>query len=387
MDIAGVKDKLIRDIELLRAPEGYVRAGYPRFFKLFGRDSLIVAWQLLDYDPSIARNTLKVLADIQGRSVDAEREEEPGKILHEWWGDMTAKTSDGNGVAPRPFPYYGSIDSTFLYLILASLYFKKTDDADFFDTLRGAILSAVEWAVTYADTDNDLFIDFQRKNPRGLYSHGWRDSSSRQDESIEAPIELVEVQGYAYAAYIQIQDLLRAYGEDALAARLRERAELLKEKFLKDFWWEEEKYYYFLLDKHHVPARIVASNPGHLLFTGILSREGVRAVCERLFRKDMWTPYGIRTQSVLSEGFDASAYQKGSVWPHDNWIIAYGLKANGYDDSYYRIKEALLRAFTDAGGASELYAVDMENRMISSRQSNTVQAWSAGALLHMLLHE
>jgi len=125
MDTATIRNTLIQNIEFLRSPEGYIRAGHPRFFKLFGRDSLIVAWQLLDYDSSIARNTLKALADIQGTSTDAGREEEPGKILHEWWVDTTAKASGDKGGVPRQFPYYGSVDSTPLYLIVASLYFSE----------------------------------------------------------------------------------------------------------------------------------------------------------------------------------------------------------------------------------------------------------------------
>lgn len=387
MEIKKLKERLIRDIDFLRSPEGYIRAGYPRFFTLFGRDSLIVGWQLLDYDPNIAKNTLKILSEFQGTKIDNEREEEPGKILHEWWGDVSTKTPLVKPEIPWPFPYYGSVDSTFLYLILASLYFQKTQDKEFIFSIKKNILNAVSWVMHYADKDKDTLIDFERKNPHGIFFHGWRDSSSSRDELIQLPIELVEIQGYAFMVYNAIRDILNAYVENQTADLLRQMADELKSKFLKKFWWKEEKYFYFELDKLHQPQKIVTSNPGHLLFTGILSAIESERVADRLFQDDMWTPYGIRTQSIASRGFEATEYQKGSIWPHDNWIIAQGLKVCGYHDRYQLIKEALLKIYSDLGGIPELCSVGLDNKLIMPKESNNMQAWSSAALLNLILKD
>lgn len=382
-----IKEQLIRNIEFLRSPEGYIRAGHPRFFTLFGRDSLIVGWQLLDYDINIAENTLKILSEFQGTKIDNEYEEEPGKILHEWWGDFSTKTPIAKPEIPWPFPYYGSVDSTFLYLILASLYFQRTQNKKFILSIKKNILNAVDWIINYADKDKDALIDFERKNPRGIFFQGWRDSSSGKDEHIQPPIELVEVQGYAFAAYNGLQDILNVYGESQTAKRLRQMASELKSKFLKAFRWRKEKYFYFELDKLHKPQKIVTSNPGHLLFTGILSASDNKCVIDRLFQDDMWTPYGIRTQSTVSDGFSTIEYQKGSVWPVDNWIIAQGLKACGYYDHYQLVKEALFKIYNDLGKIPELCSVDLNNKLIPPEGSNEIQAWSSAALLNMILKD
>jgi len=387
MEIKEIKERLIRDIEFLRSPEGYIRAGYPQFFTLFGRDSLIASWQLLDYDSDIAKNTLKILSEFQGKKINNEHEEEPGKILHEWWGDIATKTPTIKPEIPWPFPYYGSVDSTFLYLILASFYFQKTRDREFIFSIKKNILNAISWVMYYADKDKDALIDFERKNPRGIFFQGWRDSSSSKDERIRPPIELVEIQGYAFAAYNALRDILNVCGENQTADRLQQMADELKSKFLKTFWWGEEKYFYFELDKLHQPQKIVTSNPGYLLFTGILSAAENECVADRLFQDDMWTPYGIRTQSIASEGFEATEYQKGSIWPVDNWIIAQGLKVRGYHDRYQLIKEALLKIYNDLGKIPELYSVGLDNKLITPRASNDIQAWSSAALLNMILKD
>lgn len=387
MEIKEIKERLIRDIEFLRSPEGFIRAGYPKFFRLFGRDSLIAGWQLLDYDSNIAKNTLKILSDFQGTKIDNEREEEPGKILHEWWGDISTKTPLVKPEIPWPFPYYGSVDSTFLYLILVSFYFQKTGDKEFVFSIKKNILNAVSWVLNYADQDKDALTDFARKNPRGIFFQGWRDSSSNKDERIQTPIELVEIQGYAFAAYNSLGDILNACDEAQTAERLRQMADELKSKFFKMFWWEEEKYFYFELDKFHQPQKIVTSNPGHLLFTGILSSFESACVRDRLFQDDMWTPYGIRTQSIASSGFEATDYQKGSIWPVDNWIIAQGLKARGFHDRYQLIKEALLKIYNDLGKIPELCSVGLDNKLITPKESNEMQAWSSAALLNMILKD
>ena len=387
MEIKKIKEKLIQDIERLRAPEGYVRAGSPRFFTLFGRDSLITAWQLLDYDKNIAKNTLKILSDFQGVKIDNEHEEEPGKILHEWWGDVSTKVPDQKPEIPWPFPYYGSIDSTFLYLILASLYFKKTHDKEFIFSIKKNILSAIRWIFDYGDKNGDNLIDFERRNPRGIYFQGWRDSSCDEDDNAIPPIALVEVQGYAFMACEAAREIIDLYGEKSIKKELKNKARELKTEFLKSFWWKEEKYFYFEIGNFRKPTKVVTSNPGHLLFTGILPKGRADFVVKRLFEKDMWTPYGIRTQSSLSSDFDPTKYHKGSIWPHDNWIIAEGLKKTGHNNKYFLIKKALLEAYDKLGKIPELYSVNEKNELIPPLESNDLQAWSSAGLLNMILSD
>ncbi len=373
-------EKLKKEIESLRHPRGFLLAGMPRFDKLFGRDSIISSWQLLDYDINIAKNTLEILSELQGKEIDHFKEEEPGKILHE-----TDLVNKKHPYRNWPFPYYGSIDSTPLYLILFYFYFEKTKDKNFIEKYWANIEKAIDWIFNYGDKDKNLFIEYEKKNPEGLDNQGWKDSSGLK---IKPPVEIVEVQGYEYLALEGIAYLAGILNKDKnFIKRLKERARNLKEKFNQEFWMNDKKFFALALDGDKKQVKKITSNPGHLLFTGIIEEDKIDFVVKRIFEDDMWTSYGIRTHSSLEEDFDPLSYHLGSVWPHDNWIIAQGLKKLGYQKEYDKIKEAIIHAYEEIGYLPEYYAV-LDDKIIfrglKEKEPDYPQAWATGALINFL---
>jgi glycogen debranching enzyme len=373
-------EKLKKEIESLRHQRGFLLAGLPRFNKLFGRDSIISSWQLLDYDISIAKNTLEILSELQGKEIDDLKEEEPGKILHET--DLVHKKHSHRN---WPFPYYGSIDSTPLYLILFYFYFEKTKDKNFIEKYWANIEKAIDWIFDYGDKDKNLFIEYEKKNPEGLDNQGWKDSGGFK---IKPPVEIVEVQGYEYLALEGTAYLAETLNKDhSFIQKLKERAGNLKEKFNQEFWMEDEKFFALALDGDKKQVKKITSNPGHLLFTGIIEEDKINFIVKRLFKDDMWTPYGIRTHSSLEKDFDPLSYHLGSVWPHDNWIIAQGLKKLGYQKEYDKIKEAIIWAYEEIGYLPEYYAV-LDDKIIfrglKEKEPDYPQAWATGALINFL---
>lgn len=377
-----IKSQLIEELNKLKTPEGFLLAGLPYFNKLFGRDSLIVSWQLLDYDSQITKNTLETLSEFQGQKIDYLSEEEPGKILHEH--------IIGKSKHPKrswPLPYYGSIDSTLLYLILFYFYFDKTKDINFIKKFWSNIKKAIEWIFCYGDKDNDLFIEYERKNSEGLYNQGWKDSDFIKPKP---PIDVVEVQGYEYFALVKITELAKYLDIDtSFSERLQERFQKLKENFNKDFWMEDKKYFALALDGNKEQIKYITSNPGHLLFTEIVDQDKVGFIVKKLFSDELWTNYGIRTHSIYEKNFNPFSYHTGSIWPHDNWLIAQGLKKLGYLDEYNKIKIALLNAFEKIGYLPEYYGV-VDNEIILNNLEKIPdypQAWSSGALLNFILED
>jgi glycogen debranching enzyme len=375
-----LKKKILLEINKLKERKGFLKGGLPKFDRLFGRDSLISAWQLLEKKPGIAKATLEILSQYQGKIINEEREEEPGKILHEL--DFKLKSH------PQfrfPFPYYGSIDSTLLFLILFSFYYRKTRDKKFLDLHWENILRAIHWIEEYGDKDKDFFIEYQRKSKKGLFHQGWKDSFD-DHLRIEPPVALVEVQGYQYLALREIANLAEERRDWDLVDKIEERAWQLKKKFNERFWMEEKKYFALALNGKKEQRRAITSNPGHLLFTGIIrEKEKIELVVKRLFEKDLFTPYGIRTHSALEEDFDPKSYHLGSVWPHDNWIIAQGLKKLGYQKEYQKIRKAILRAYKELGYLPEYYGV-IEGKITTDLPNPPcyLQAWSLGALFDFL---
>jgi len=362
-----IKKRLIKDVEELRDPKGFIRAGFPRFNTLYGRDSLITAWQLLDYDAGIAKNTLKILAELQGQKRDFLSEEEPGKIIHETW--PVGQLPEGDW----PVPYYASVDVTPLFVILAGKYFEKTEDEDFIKSIWPNIKKAKDWILTFGDENQDGFLDYRQKNPRGLFHHGWKDSNF--DKTWPPPIAIVEVQGYKYEALSHFQKLS---GENI------EGLENFKEKFLNSFFWPEEKFFYLALDGQGVRYQILASNPGHLLFTNLIEMPYKKLIVQRLFQNDFWTEYGLRTHSTANVNFNPYGYHLGAVWPFDNWLIARGLKISGFDKEYEMVKQALLKTYRILGHLPELYGVTLDGEIKSLGRANSLQAWSSAGLLNML---
>jgi len=384
MFLEGLRKKIIlwgtwQEIKQLKDKKGFLKAGLPRFNRLFGRDSLISAWQLLDKNPGICQATLEILSQYQGKVFNDEREEEPGKIIHE-----TDLEKSHHPEIFYPFPYYGSIDSTPLFLILFSSYYKKTKNLKFLNSRWENILKAVNWIEECGDKDKDSFLEYQRKNPKGLFHQGWKDSLV-DHLKIEPPVATVEVQGYQYLALKEVSQLAEIKGDFDLSKRLNERAEELKKEFNEKFWMAEKNYFALALDGKKQQKKTITSNPGHLLFTGILEEGKVKLVVKKLFEKDLWTPFGIRTHSTLEPDFNPKSYHLGSIWPHDNWLIAHGLKKIGYEKEYQKIKNAILLADEKIGYLPEFYGViDGKITLEMEKTSCYPQAWSSGALFNFL---
>ncbi|MDP2649341.1 MAG: amylo-alpha-1,6-glucosidase [bacterium] len=372
--------QLLKEIKALKDRKGFLRAGLPRFDRLFGRDSLIAAWQLLDWNPGICKATLEVLSQLQGKVVNDEKEEEPGKIIHE-----TDLEENWQSEGLYPYPYYGSVDSTSLFLIVFFFYFKKTKDIKFLKSHWGNILMALMWMEEYGDKDKDYFLEYQRKNPKGLFHQGWKDSF-KNHLKIEPPVAIVEVQGYQYLALKNIAQLAEEEKDQETAKKLRERAEKLKKEFNEKFWMPKANYFALGLDKNKKQREAITSNPGHLLFTGILEENKIDLLVKRLFQEDLFTPYGIRTLSSFEPDFSPWSYHLGSVWPHDNWIIAQGLKKLGYKKEYEKIKSAVISVFRKLDLIPEFYGV-IEDK-IAWKDLEQVdcypQAWATGALFNFL---
>ncbi|MDN5348473.1 MAG: hypothetical protein PWP65_2038 [Clostridia bacterium] len=318
-------------------------AGIPWYAAPFGRDSLITSWQTLIFDPNIARNTLRFLARYQGQKVDRWREERPGKILHELrFGEM-ARCNE----VPHT-PYYGSVDSTLWFIIMLAETYRWTQDDNFLQEMAEALKGCLHWCRWYGDLDGDGYIEYLSESSVGLTNQGWKDS---WDGVVDAdgrippgPIALVEVQAYYYLALNDAAFLLTKLGEINTARRLSKRAAALQENFLRDFWNQGNDYPIFALDGQKKAVTTLVSNGGHCLFTGILPPEKAIRVAKRLMAPDFFSGWGIRTMSKDEKAYNPMSYHNGSVWPHDNAIIAAGFRRYNYLEELTRLAEALFAA-------------------------------------------
>ncbi|HWQ12110.1 MAG TPA: amylo-alpha-1,6-glucosidase, partial [Roseiflexaceae bacterium] len=304
-------------------------AGIPWFAVPFGRDSLIASLQALWFQPELAKGTLRYLAAHQGAEDNPWRDEHPGKILHEMRFGELANT---NSV---PFnPYYGSVDSTLLFLMLFAETFRWTGDTQLYHELRPAVLRALEWIDRYADLDGDGYIEFQKRSEGGLRIQGWKDSWDsvlRPDGTLaEPPIALVEVQAYVYAAKAWTAEVLLRMGDGERAVQLQAEAAALRERFNEDFWLEEEGYYAQAIEIGKGPLREITSNPGHAFLCGILAPERAAQAAARLVAPDLASGWGVRTRGASDPNYNPMSYHNGSVWPHDNSLIIGGLARSGF---------------------------------------------------------
>lgn len=320
------------DIHALQIPlenHRIIAAGIPWFDTIFGRDSLIAAYQTLMLNPQLAVDTLRVLAHYQGTSIDELRDEEPGKILHEHRsGEMSHKCE-------VPFGhYYGSVDSTPLYLLVFTSMLDWLGDPRLYIELLPAAQAALDWIDNYGDLDGDGLIEFKRRSPIGLLNQGWKDSGDANafpDGTLaEAPIALIEVQGYVYAAKRRMAALFERLGDFEHAGKLKKEAGELRARIEKAFWMPDQNYYAMALDKNKRRVNVIASNPGHLLFTGAISHERAEAVAQTCMRDGLNSGWGIRTLSQKERTFNPMSYHRGSVWPHDNSLIVHGLAYSGF---------------------------------------------------------
>ena len=357
-----------------------VAAGAPWFMALFGRDSLLTGWMMLPFAPRLTLGTLRTLARLQGTRLDPRSEEQPGRILHEVrLGADLSLVLGGTNV------YYGSIDSTPLFVMLVGRALRWGIPAEDLAEFRPAVELALEWIIRYGDRDGDGFVEYLRSSDRGLLNQGWKDSSDgvtfHRGTTARPPIALAEVQGYSYAAMRGGADLLRAWGDEVAARAWDERAEALRTRFDEAFWMPAENTYALALDADKRQVDSVTSNIGHCLWSGIVPPHRADAVIDRLVAPDMFTGFGIRTLSAQSGAYNPVSYHNGSVWPHDTVLAAAGMAAYGRRDAAATVIEGLLDALEAHGGRlPELFCGFSRTEKpvpVSYPASCSPQAWAA----------
>jgi glycogen debranching enzyme len=381
------------DLRLLVDPgpaegERYIAAGIPWYDTLFGRDSIITSLQLLSIRPQVAADTLSVLARLQATTSDDWRDAEPGKILHELRTGEMALADE----IPHT-PYYGSVDSTPLVLVLLAEYERWSADLALVDRLWPAAMAALEWIDRYGDQDGDGFVEYARRSERGLLNQGWKDSADAirwaDGRLAEGPIALVEVQGYVYRARRGMARLARRRGDPALAERLDAAASTLQERFEEAFWLEGPGTYAVALDGHKQAVDSVTSNAGHALWSGIASAEHAARVAGSLMGPDMFSGWGIRTLSSAMAGYNPISYHIGSIWPHDNAICATGLWRYGFSEEASRVAATLLEAtqyFRDARLPELFCGFDRVSSPypVPYPVACSPQAWASGATFQLV---
>ncbi len=370
-------------------PEGrIIVGGIPWYAAPFGRDAAIVSIQTLPLCSDFARDTIKFLAAYQGKKEDVLREEEPGKIIHELRRGELANL----GEIPHT-PYYGSIDSTPLFLILVSEYLKWTNDLGLVKKIKGNIDKAIDWIKNYGDRDGDLFIEYERRAERGLENQGWKDSSNSvfhaDGRAAKLPIALVEVQAYVYYALRRTSEIYNGLGDLGKSTALVSWAAALREKFNEDFWMNEENFLAMALDGDKKQVKTITSNPGQVLWTGILDKDKAQKVAERLMKSDMFSGWGIRTVSKTAKKYNPMSYHNGTIWPHDNALIVRGFRRYGFDDASEKVANGLYDAATHHAymRLPELFC-GFSRREESWPTDYPVacspQAWSAGSIFMIL---
>ena len=390
-NLGRLLEQSLTDLQTLRTNIGgaeFFAAGVPWFVTLFGRDSIITALQTLAFDSSIAEQTLRVLARYQGTHVDQWREEQPGKVLHELRVDELTRAN----LLPYS-PYYGTIDATPLFLILVARHAAWTGKLDLFDELRDHIEAALAWIKQYGMNKDGYVAYDSNKSDGTLVNQGWKDSGDaivNADGSLAVPpIALVEVQAYVYRAKCEIADLFRRAGEPTRATELEREANALRTRFNRDFWDEKIGTYVLALQHNDKPAAVVSSNPGHALWCDIADPKKARRTMERLMSDEMFSGWGIRTLATSEKRYNPIAYHLGTVWPHDNSLIAAGFRRYGFDRAAQRVISGILLAAMNFEHfrLPELFtgfsSTDFDEP-VRYPVANHPQAWGAGSIPFML---
>lgn len=394
-DVYRLFKQSVEDMAALRLPEipgeanAFIpAAGVPWFVTVFGRDSLIVSLQNLMVYPDFARGALEVLGKLQASEVDDYRDAQPGKILHEIrFGELAERK-----LIPHT-PYYGTADATALYLITLCEAWKWSGDDQLFQSHQDTARKCLDWIDRYGDLDGDGFQEYQTRSPHGYENMAWKDAGDSvvypDGSPVRGPKALCELQGYTYDAWVRMADAFEYFDQSEGAGRLRRKAAELRQKFEQHFWCEETGSYLYALDGEKQAVKTIVSNPGHLLWSGIASREHAGRLVKRLLEEDMWSGWGIRTLSSKNPAYNPFSYQNGSVWPHDNGIIAMGFKRYGFAN------EAAMIARDISEAASyflfyrlpELYAGtprELGTFPVQYLGANVPQAWAAGSVFHLL---
>jgi glycogen debranching enzyme len=388
-------EQAVRDMEALRLEDPtfergvYIpAAGVPWYVTLFGRDTLTVSMQTISGYPEFASGALRRLGAMQADGDDPERDMEPGKIPHEVRHGELAQL----GILPYQ-PYYGTHDATSLYLIVYSYLYQWLGDTAVLERFLPNAEAALRWVDKHGDRDRDGFQEYKTRSSHGYYNQGWKDAGDaipHEDGSLAPlPIAACELQGYVWDAKLRMADVYERLDRSANARRLRREANELYERFNETFWWPEEGTYYLGLDGNKQPIRSVASNAGHLLQSGIVPPERARLVVDRLLADDMWSGWGVRTLSSNHTAYNPFSYHTGTVWPHDNAIIAGGLRRYGFDAEAAKVAKGLF----DVAERQVAYRLPELFAGLPRREAsfpvqylgaNVPQAWAAGSILRLI---
>ncbi len=394
-DIYRLFKQSLEDMAALRLPvpesteQGFVpAAGVPWFVTVFGRDSLIVSLQNMIVFPDFARGTLDILGRLQATEADAFRDAQPGKIPHEMrYGELAELKQ-----IPHT-PYYGTADATALYLITLHESWKWLGDDLLLRKHEDVARRCLTWIDRYGDLDGDGFQEYQTQSPQGYENMGWKDAGDAvvypDGSRVKGPKALCELQGYTYDAWLRLAEAFDYFGRAEEAAGLRQKASELQRRFEEQFWCDDLGFYAYALDGDKRQVKTIASNPGHLLWSGIATPDHARSVVTRLLEPDMWSGWGIRTLSEGNPAYNPFSYQNGSVWPHDNGIIATGFRHYGYAAEAARVARDISEAASYFAfyRLPELYAGTRREAGAFPVQylgANVPQAWAAGSIFHLL---